>query len=359
MVREFADACRRHGLKFGVYLSPWDRNHPEYGRPAYVRYYHAQLQELLANYGELFEVWFDGANGGSGYYGGARERRQIDWATYYGWEDIRRIVRELQPGAVMFNGPDVRWVGNENGIAGDPCWATFDGGEFGAIAERRRLEHGHRHGRRWWPAECDVSIRPGWFYHASEDEKVKTPEQLVDLYFKSVGRGASMLLNIPPDRRGRVHERDRASLVGFRRRLEALFATNLAPTAALSASNTRGGDPRYRPARATDGDRHTYWATDDEVREAEFVLSWDRPVRIQVVDLREPIELGQRIDRWAIAAETPTGRVDLAAGESIGSRRLWRAERPIEMIRLWVKVGSLVASPSLAEVGAYAVWAQE
>ena len=166
VVREIADACRRHGLLFGVYLSPWDRNHPEYGRPAYLDYYRGQLRELMTAYGPLFEVWFDGANGGDGYYGGAREKRTIDRRTYYDWENTRQVVRDLQNDAVMFSdaGPDVRWVGNEKGIAGDPSWATLDRGDFApGEADEARLNRGDRPGTHWLPAECDVSIRPGWF----------------------------------------------------------------------------------------------------------------------------------------------------------------------------------------------------
>ncbi|MFH1265766.1 MAG: alpha-L-fucosidase, partial [Planctomycetota bacterium] len=173
VVREISDACRKHGLQFGVYLSPWDRNHADYGRPAYVEYYRNQLRELLTNYGPIFEVWFDGANGGDGYYGGAREKRNIDRATYYGWDVTRQIVRDLQPDAMMFSdvGPDIRWVGNESGYAGDPCWATYTPHGLNGQAPcpgqtaYQEGENGHRNGQYWLPAEVDVSIRPGWFYH--------------------------------------------------------------------------------------------------------------------------------------------------------------------------------------------------
>ena len=215
MVREISDACRRHGLKFGVYLSPWDRNHKDYGRPEYITYYRNQLRELLTEYGPIFEVWFDGANGGDGYYGGARTTRHIDAKTYYDWENTWKLVRELQPDACMFSdiGPDARWVGNEAGVAGDPCWATFSperyaiGGTPGEV-----LNRGIRGGSRWLPAEVDVSIRPGWFYHAAEDGSVKSVDRLIKLYFESVGRGCNLILNVPPDRRGRIHENDARAL---------------------------------------------------------------------------------------------------------------------------------------------------
>jgi alpha-L-fucosidase len=352
MVREFADACRRAGLKFGTYLSPWDRNHKDYATPAYVDYYRNQLRELLTNYGEIFEVWFDGANGGDGYYGGAREKRKIDNRTYYGWETTWALVRELQPGAMMFSdgGPDVRWVGNEKGIAGDPCYATVNRDDFyPGTADRKRLNHGDRPGTHWVPAECDVSIRPGWFYHAAEDAKVRTPENLVDLYFQSVGRGASFLLNIPPDRRGLVHENDLASLRGFRERIDALFATNLAKGATATASNTRGGDMRFAPGAALDTKPETWWCTDDAVRTAEIVVDLIRPASFNVVSLREPVAIGQRIDDWALDAWRDGQWVEFAKGTAIGARRLWRGAEDVTTDRVRLRILSAAACPALSE----------
>jgi alpha-L-fucosidase len=258
VVCEISEACRRQGLAFGIYLSPWDRNHPEYGRPSYLEYYRGQLRELMTSYGPIFEVWFDGANGGDGYYGGARETRTIDRRTYYDWPSTWQVVRDLQPEAVMFSdaGPDVRWVGNEKGVAGDPSWATLNRAEFApGEADEARLNRGDRPGTHWLPAECDVSIRPGWFYHPGEDDEVKTPHDLLDLYFESVGRGASLLLNVPPDRRGRVHESDEQSLRGFRKLLDATFGTDLAggprdrEQRARSRLPLRGGERPRRQAR--------------------------------------------------------------------------------------------------------------
>ena len=217
VVREISEACRRHGLKFGVYLSPWDRNHADYGEKVYVDYYRNQLKELLTNYGSVFEVWWDGANGGDGYYGGARETRIIDRSTYYDWDETAQIVRELQPEAVIFSdaGPDIRWVGNEKGFAGDPCWQTYSPtpreGETKAgpgTANYLEATNGHRDGKFWLPAEACVSIRPGWFWHEDQDDRVRSPENIIDLYYSSIGRGATLLLNLPPDRRGLIHEND-------------------------------------------------------------------------------------------------------------------------------------------------------
>jgi alpha-L-fucosidase len=352
VVREIAEACRRHGLAFGVYLSPWDRNHPEYGRPAYLEYYRGQLRELMTGYGPLFEVWFDGANGGDGYYGGAREKRTIDRRTYYGWPGTWQIVRDLQPDAMMFSdaGPDVRWVGNEKGVAGDPSWSTLNRDDFApGEADEKRLNAGDRPGTHWLPAECDVSIRPGWFYHASEDDRVKTPYDLFDLYFESVGRGASLLLNIPPDRRGRVHERDEQSLRGFRRLLDATFGADLARGARASASNVRGGDERFAAANVLDGRRDTYWSTDDGAAEPELVLDLGRVVTFDVVSLREHLPLGQRVEEWALDSWSDGTWREFARGIAIGGRRLWRgADVTTDRVRL--RITRTPVAPAVAEL---------
>ena len=207
LVGELARACAAAGLKFGLYLSPWDRNHADYGRPEYLAYYRAQLRELMTQYGPLFEVWFDGANGGDGYYGGARERRKIDGATYYDWANTWSIVRELQPNAVMFSdaGPDIRWVGNERGVAFETSWNPINlQGIYPGHPDYTKVAAGQADGTDWVPPEVDVSIRPGWFYHPAEDGRVKTVEKLVEIYEQSVGRGSNLLLNIPPDRRGLI-----------------------------------------------------------------------------------------------------------------------------------------------------------
>ena len=190
VVRELAEACNEYGLKMGVYLSPWDRNHADYGKPEYITYFRNQLRELLTNYGEIYEVWFDGANGGTGWYGGANEERRIDRETYYDWENTRQIVRELQPMACMFSdaGPDIRWVGNESGWAGETNWSILKRDDFapGVVSDLKFLQQGQIDGTHWLPAEVDVSIRPGWYYHPSEDHKVKTLPQLLDIYLKSI-----------------------------------------------------------------------------------------------------------------------------------------------------------------------------
>ncbi|PTY08373.1 glycoside hydrolase family 29 [Opitutaceae bacterium EW11] len=354
IVREISDACRRHGLKFGVYLSPWDRNRADYGQPSYIAYYRNQLRELLTNYGPIFEVWFDGANGGDGYYGGAREKRTIDKTTYYDWQNTWSIVRELQPQAVMFSdaGPDARWVGNENGVAGDPCWATINASDF-FPGQAERLENGDRFGAQWLPAEVDVSIRPGWFYHASEDAKVKTPAELYSIYLTSVGRGANLILNLAPDRRGIIPEGDVASLRAWRQALDATFRENLVTGATVVASNTRHRDATFAPERALDGDSQTYWSADDSEKTAELVLDLGRDRTFDLVRLTEFLPLGQRIDRVTLEAwDASTGAWrEFATATSVGAQRLLpTAPTTTRKVRLRF---AGAACPAISEVGLY------
>jgi alpha-L-fucosidase len=355
VVKELSRACRRHGLKFGVYLSPWDRNHKDYARPEYITYYRNQLRELLTHYGDIFCVWFDGANGGDGFYGGARETRHIDNRTYYDWDNTRQLVRELMPLAVMFSdaGPDMRWVGNERGIAGDPCWATLNSAGRYPGCDAKGLNSGDRPGTDWIPAECDVSIRPGWFYHAREDARVKTPAQLLDIYYQSVGRGACLNLNLPPDRRGRIHENDIQSLREFRRILDATFAHNLARGARLTASNVRGGAKQFAPGNVLDDQRDTYWATDDNVTAPNLILDLRQPVTFNVVSLREYLPLGQRIEAFALDSWQDGQWVEFAAGTSIGNHRLVRGGN-LTTSKVRLRITRAPVCPALAELGLFA-----
>ena len=253
IVKELSDACKKHNLKFGIYVSPWDRNHPQYGEPAYIEFYRNQLKELITGYGSFFEVWFDGANGGTGYYGGANERRRIDGRTYYDWPTTIAMVEKINPGTIFFSdaGPGCRWVGNERGVAGETNWNTIslDTLYAGKPGIENLLNTGSENGTAWVPAEVDVSIRPGWFYHAEQDSLVKTPQKLFDIYLTSVGRGGTLLLNIPPDRRGLIHEKDIEALTGFRKLLDEEFKTNLAEGAKVKAGSYRGNDRQVFAAK--------------------------------------------------------------------------------------------------------------
>jgi len=353
VVREISNACRKYGLKFGIYLSPWDRNRSDYGRPEYLTYFRRQLRELLTGYGPVFEVFLDGANGGDGYYGGARETRRIDRETYYDWTNTWQLVRDLQPNACLFSdaGPDVRWVGNERGVAGETCWATLNRADFvPGRADQNRLNRGDRPGTDWVPAECDVSIRPGWFYHEREDDKVRTPDNLVSLYYASVGRGASLLLNLPPDRRGQIAEADVKSLRGFRRLLDETFARDLARGATVSASNVRGR--RFLARNVIDGRRETYWATDNEVKTPELVLDLGRQVTFNVVRLREYLQLGQRVEAFAIDVWQGDRWIEFAKGTSIGNCRLVRGQ-PVTTAKVRLRITQAAVCPAISELSLF------
>jgi len=357
VVGEMAAAARRHKIRFGVYLSPWDRNQAAYGKPEYLAVYRRQLTELLSDYGPIFEVWHDGANGGDGYYGGAREKRLIDKNTYYDWPGTWALVRRWQPEAVIFPdvGPDVRWVGNERGTAGDPCWATYDpvGADGGPASPGNVREKdstaGTRRGAHWLPAECDVSIRPGWFWHEAENARVKTAAELEALYFASAGRGANLLLNVPPNRDGLLSSEDIQSLEAFGRWRRATFARNLAAGARVTATNTRAPSERFGPRHLLDGRDDTYWATDDATLRAEALFDFAAPVTFGVVRLREAIRFGQRIDRAAIDGWNGADWRPLAEATSIGPRRLIRLDRPVTAARLRLRVTEASASPVLSE----------
>lgn len=364
VVREIVEACRRHGVEFAPYVSPWDRNSALYGTPAYVtEVFRPQLTELLTNYGDVFEVWFDGANGGDGHYGGARETRSIDRTSYYDWPGTWEMVRELAPDAVIFSdvGPDVRWIGNERGIAGDPSWATFtprgpDGaGGFGpGLCDYTDSGSGTRDGAAWIPGECDVSIRPGWFWHEDQNDQVKSPAQLMDLYLASVGRGASFLLNVPPDRRGRLHENDVATLAAFGEHLAESFAENLAAGAAFEASNVRGGEAaHYGPARLLDDDRWSAWCTDDGVTTPSVTLTLPEVRTFDLVRLREDVRLGQRVEGVAVDAWIDGGWAEVATARSVGVSRIWRLDAPVTTDRVRVRVTASPVCPALSDLGLY------
>ncbi len=333
VVGEVAAACRKGGLAFGVYLSPWDRHEPSYGdSPKYNAHFKAQLRELLTRYGEISEVWFDGACGE-----GPNGKRQVyDWPGYFA------LIRELQPGAVIsIMGPDARWIGNEAGVTRASEWSVIPvagdddapdeknpGGIAGLDAQApdlgsmdRIAEVAKRDGRLlWYPGQVDVSIRPGWFYHAAEDDKVKTLDQLLDIYYTSVGGNAQLLLNVPPDKRGRIHENDARRLKELGDRLKATFAVNLAEGAKMET----GVERRFRPAR--DGKR----------RPALLWYALREATAFNVAMLSEVLGRGQHIEEFALdvwdRAGPVTGRDlladagwrEIAKGTTIGWKRIVR-----------------------------------
>lgn len=356
LVKETSMAAKKHGLKFGIYLSPWDRNHAEYGTPAYITYYRNQLKELTTNYGPLFEIWFDGANGGDGYYGGTNETRKIKGATYYDWATTIKQVRAIQPQALFFSdaGPDIRWVGNERGIAGETNWNTItpDTLYAGKPDINTLLNTGSPDGRKWIPAEVDVSIRPGWFYHAKEDSKVKTPEQLFDIYLSSVGRGSVLLLNIPPDRRGLVHENDIKALEGFTKLRKQRLSNNLAKHASVTATNTRGNQPLYRAGHITDGKDNTYWSTDDGQTTGSFEIDLKKNTGINYVLLQEYIALGQRVSSFTVEAWKNNSWQPVAEGTTIGYKRILKIE-PVTTSKIRLNITGAKACPLISNVELY------
>jgi len=348
VLAELSAACREEGLLFGVYLSPWDRNAPDYGdSPRYDARYVGQLEEVLTRYGPVFEVWWDGACGE-----GPNGKRQV-----YDWERYRATVRRLQPEAVIFSdvGPDVRWIGNEHGFAGETCWGMLspEGHEPGLAAPPlAELNEGREDGTHWIPGECDVSIRPGWYYHAEQDGQVKSLEELLAIWHASVGRGANLLLNLPVDRRGLVHEADAARLLELRAALDALYAEDLALDARATATNVRGGARRFGAACVLDGDPATYWASDDGVTEAALELAFPRPLRCDRVRLEEPLALGQRVRAFEVEARVEGAWRTVARATTIGARRIVVFE-PVVAEALRVRVSSARAAPALAAVRVY------
>ncbi|HWG54373.1 MAG TPA: alpha-L-fucosidase [Gemmatimonadaceae bacterium] len=326
VVREFVNACAAEGLRAGLYLSPWDRHEPSYGdSPRYNDLYCAQLTELLTQYGRIHEVWFDGANGE-----GPNGRKQV-----YDWPRVWALVRRLQPEAVVFSdaGPDIRWIGNERGVAGDPDWATVDpaavpypGASGDAVTQM--LQHGDPHGSVWRPGETDVSIRPGWFNHAEEDSRVKTHAELVELYFTSVGRNSKLLLNVPPTRAGLLHEGDVANLGAMHTQLRGLFATDLAAhhKAVWRATGTRT---------------------------AVLDIDLGRAALVSMADLREDIARGQAVARYTLAGADGGDWQVLARGTTIGYRKLDRFA-PARVRRVRLSIDDAAATPQPVRVALFA-----
>ncbi|MCX2473139.1 alpha-L-fucosidase [Pedobacter sp. MC2016-05] len=358
LVREVEQAVRKARLKFGIYCSPWDRNNPLYGTDKYLAIYQAQLKELYGNYGELFMSWHDGANGGDGYYGGAREKRSIDNTTYYDWANTWAITRKMQPMANIFSdiGLDIRWVGNEDGHAAETSWATFTPmppkGKNVAVpgqANYPESPEGIRNGKFWMPAECDVPLRKGWFYHPTE--KPKTPEMLFDLYLKSVGRGAGLDLGLAPDTRGQLHDDDVLALKTFGEMVKNTFANNFAKNASITANNTRGKD--YLVNKLIDNNKETYWATTDNTHTASLEINLKSLKTFDIVSLREYIPLGQRVEAYNIEILENNSWKKIYDGTSIGAKRLIKFDQPVTTNKVKINITQSPVCITLSEIGLY------
>jgi len=352
VVKELSEACKEYGLKFGVYLSPWDRNSAHYGTEEYIRIYREQLRELLTNYGEVFEVWFDGANGGTGYYGGANENRVIDRKNYYDWPNTYKLVRELQPNAVIFSdAADIRWCGNEEGWVNKTNWSLLTkGGIYPGSGHIEMLRTGDENGTDWVPAEVDVSIRPGWYYHPSEDHKVKDLSKLLDIYYESVGRNGNLLLNFPVDNRGIVHESDEKAVMELATAIRADFADDLAKGQKITASNDRGRG--YSASNVLDDNKDTYWATTDEITKASLTIDMGEPTEINRFLVQEYIALGQRVQEFSLEVLVEDEWQKIAQETTIGYKRILRFE-PVVTSMIRFNVLKSKVSPLISNIGLY------
>ena len=361
IVKELAEACKDSGLKFAVYLSPWDRNHPEYGKPEYVEYFRNQLKELLTNYGDVFEVWFDGANGGNGWYGGANETRKIDKMTYYGWPETYRMIREIQPDALIWNDGsqrgDLRWVGTEAGKTGETNWSLLNGeGEV----TREMLKSGLESGDRWVPGETNTSIRPGWFYHTTQDGNVKSLAKLMETYYKSVGRNSTLLLNFPIMPSGRIHPIDSIRGTLFYETVKKIFANNLADNAKVNADSFRGNDSRFSPERILDNNPNTYWATDDGINGGVIELEFPTSTLMNRFLVEEFIPLGQRVKKFSLEALVNNEWIPLQdelaedgdGMTTIGHRRIICFPE-VKATKLRFSIEDSKASPLISKIGVY------
>lgn len=317
VVGELAKAAKEAGIGLGLYLSPWDRHEPSYGKTLeYNEFYMGQMTELLTRYGEIKEVWLDGAKG------------EGEKDMEYFFDTWFSLIHQLQPGAVIFSdaGPDTRWVGDEAGFASSTCWSLFNrsSAKIGDT-DPQYSSGGDPRGVDWVPAECDVSIRPGWFWHASE--LPKPAEALLDIYYKSVGRNCLLLLNIPPNTSGLISDEDIQVLQEFTRLRSSIFSHNLAKDALLNASSTRSGikDSRFDSHNVLKEGTCTYWAPTENQSDWVLYLDFQKIVSFNVVQLQEPIQMGQRIIKFHMGILNEEGRwKKVMNGTTVGYQRLVR-----------------------------------
>lgn len=349
LLKDLEKSCDKYNLKLGIYLSPWDRNHPEYGSQNYITYFRNQLTELLTNYGEIFEVWFDGANGGSGYYGGANEIRKVDKKTYYDWPNTHKIIRKLQPNAVIFSdaGPDIRWVGNEKGYASKTTWSNiYRDSLYGGMPDFYKFSSGQEFGTHFIPTETDVSIRPGWYYHPEEDDKVKSLDKLIDIYFNSIGLNSSLLLNIPVDKRGLIHENDAQRMLELNQFIKNTFKNNLIKNSNLSFNN------KSHPInKIVDRNIDTFYPFKSNKNNI-IDISLDIEKLVDVFEISENVNLGQRVKEFIFEIKVNEKWVTIEKGTTIGMKRLIKFE-PTIIKELRFTIVDSKDIPLVSELGLY------
>ncbi|MEO8719852.1 MAG: alpha-L-fucosidase [Ginsengibacter sp.] len=312
ILKELSEACKKYDLKFGVYLSPWDRNHPQYGTAAYNDVFVNMMKEIFANYGPIWELWWDGANGE-----GPNGKKQV-----YDFARFEKVVRTLSPNTIIFSdiGPDARWCGNEKGYAGKTNWNTLDTAGFKrgmGAPSTDTLNSGNIFGKNWIPAECDVSIRPGWFYHKKEDSLVKTQDELFEIYLKSVGRGANLILNVPPDGRGLINESDSASLVGFKKFIDENFEKDLSKKATFSfiSNNKKGITKKIN--------NNNGFETFTNPKTQSIHIDLTQPKKINCLVLKENLAQGQQCAKFKIRFfDTSHQLIREIEGTTIGHKRI-------------------------------------
>ncbi len=354
LVKELSDECHKEGLLFGLYLSPWDRHNADYAKPEYVdNVFHQQIKELTTNYGQLFEYWFDGANGGSGWYGGTNEKRSINPNTYYRYEDAVKLLHKNNPNVMIFGGtvPTIRWIGNERGWAGETNYAMYD---FSKEKHYRDAQWGMTDAKAWIPAEVDVSIRPGWFYHKKEDAQVRSVENLVNLYYQSVGRNANLLLNCPIALDGRIPKTDSLHLMQWHKYLQASFKKNVLLDAKAECKDSRAGK-RFALSHLTDGDLDTYWASQDGCTTPTITINLEEEKTMNILALNEYITLGQRVEQFKVSFLKDGSWLPLPVEEkqtTIGYKRLLRFPR-ITTQSIKIEIIKAKACVCLSNIAAY------
>lgn len=319
VLKELSEACANENLKFGIYISPWDRHDPNYGTPNYNDVFLQTLQSALSNYGPIFEQWFDGACG----EGPNGKKQTYDWPKFFD------KVRELQPDAIMFSniGPGCRWVGNEDGHAGETCWSTITIDSFSPSNSPSIdiLNSGERNGKSWVPAETDISLHDGWFYRESENPK--SVSQLLNIYYNSVGRNSLLLLNVPPDTRGQIAKKDSLRLMEFKAALEHIFSKNLAKGASVKANHKRGFGNTFSAKNILNNNYHSYWTTNDDQTEATLTVTLPEKRTFNRVMIQEYIPLGQRIESFEVQAKLENGQwKTIGRGTSVGYKRILLTE---------------------------------